>query len=206
MLRRLVGAALAALALSATASAAKADISFRVRGPVLYLSSHRLQPGDGMEFAAFLDQPRRVPIRIVYMNSNGGNTQVAIRIGQMIRERGLDTGFHVGHGRCVSACTTMFVGGVHRYYIGGRAVADGVATRRGLGFHPSGAPQAEERINDYYQRMGVPGAANLRYRIYSPDEAMGGIEGPRRLFFAGGNSAVRSGVATSTLPPRSLRD
>lgn len=203
MRRVLIKAALV-LATVTAASAAYADVEMSERGSVAYLSSERLQPGDAETFAAFLDQPRAQPVRIVYLNSRGGNTRVAVEIGRMIRERGLDTGFHVGRGRCVSACTTIFLGGVHRYYIGSNGVADGAATRLGLGFHPSsGGDGAEDMIGQYYQEMGVPGALSLRYRL-TPR----GGDGPRTLFFAGGRSALQAGVATSTSePPESaLRD
>ena len=201
-------AALVIAALAAAASTARADVEMSERGSVAYLSSNRLQPGDAETFAAFLDQPRSQPLRIVYLNSRGGNTRVAVDIGRTIREHGLDTGFHVGRGRCVSACTTMFLGGVHRYYIGSNRVADGPATHRGLGFHPSnGGEDAEAMINQYYEEMGVPGAAALRYRLH-PRESAGGEMGPRTMFFAGGHSAVRTGVATSTSEPQdsALRD
>jgi hypothetical protein len=207
-MKRFLRDATLALAMVAATSAAKADLRISQKGPVAYLSSTRLEPGDAESFAAFLDTPRAQGLRIVYLNSRGGNTRVAVEIGRMIRERGLDTGFHVGRGKCVSACTTMFLGGVHRYYIGSSRVADGPATRVGLGFHPSnGGPEAEGLINQYYQEMGVPGATALRYRLY-PRESVGEGMGPRTLFFAGGRSAVESGVATSTSEPRdaALRD
>lgn len=205
MSRFLVKAALTGVAVVA-ATAAQADIQIRVRGNVAYLSSHRLMRGDAMEFAAFLQQPEASRVRVVYLNSKGGNTQVAMRIGQMIRERGLDTGFDARRARCVSACTTMFVGGVNRYYVGGNGVRDGIGTRHGLGFHPSNGGQMNEgRVNEYYERMGVPGASALRYRVYSRDSVERGM-GPRRMYFAGGNSALRAGVATSTYAPRGLRD
>lgn len=204
---------LAALAISGLAlcSGARADVQLTERGPVAFLTSSRLQPGDEQTLSEFLARPRPEPIRIIYLDSPGGNTQTAIAIGRLIRSQGIDTAFHVGRGRCASACTTMFLGGVHRYYIDGAGVPDGVATRLGLGFHPStGGRRAEGMINEYYQEMGVPGAAGLRYHVYSR-ESVGdpsGEGGPRRLFFAGGNSALHAGVATSIDEPRdsALRD
>ena len=209
----LKAAAFVAIGVLTAASAAKADVEFQERGAVAYLNSHRLQPGDEETVQEFLDSPRAQSLRIIYMNSLGGNQRVGIAIGQMIRERGLDTGFHPGHGRCVSSCTIMFLGGVHRYYLDGGRVRDGVETRVGLGFHPPRitTPGEEDMMNQYYREMGAPGATSLRYRA-SPrdtlDQPFQGV-GPRDrrpLYFAGSRTAIRAGVATSSSVPPGLRD
>lgn len=191
-------------------SAAKADVQFEERGSVGYLISRHLRPGDEEAFREFLDRPRAQPLRIIYLDSRGGNPQVGVEIGRMIRERGLDTGFHYGHGRCVSACTSIFLGGVHRYYVGGERVRDGAGTRQGLGFHPPRNPRPgnEEMINGYYQEMGAPGTARLRYKIYPRESLDEGFEGPgkRTLYFTGSHTAVRAGVATGTYAPPGERD
>jgi len=208
-------------------SVAMADLQTTERGPVVFLESNHLDRGDEEIFARFLASPSGAAARIVYLDSRGGNTEAAIAIGRMIRQHGLDTAYHVGHGRCVSACTTIFLGGVHRYYVGGNRVADGVATHVGLGFHPSanGSQEGEGRIAAYYSDMGVPGAAQLRYRLYSRDSVGGGggwTDGPGgpggpdgpggsqkfRLFFVSGGLALKAGVATSVGEPAdsALRD
>lgn len=205
----LKAAALAAIGVLAVSSA-RADVQLDERGPVGYLTSFHLRPGDEEAVQDFLDRPRAQPLRIIYLDSRGGNPQVGVAIGRMIRERGLDTGFHAGRGRCVSACTSIFLGGVHRYYLGGEGIADGAGTRLGLGFHPPRNPQPgnEEMVNGYYQEMGVPGASGLRYRLYPRESLDEGFDGPgkRTLFFAGSRTAVRAGVATGTSVPPGLRD
>ncbi len=188
-----------------------ADVELEARGAVAFLHSERLLPGDEATFEQFLAEPRPEPIRIVYLDSRGGNTRTAIEIGRSIRAHRIATAFHVGHGRCVSACTTVFLGGVQRFYIGSDGVQDGVATHLGLGFHPSqGGEQAEDLISDYYRDMGVEGANSLRYRLYPRESMMQATEGrnTNRLFFAGGRSAIAAGVATSTAEPEEpqLRD
>ncbi len=188
-----------------------ADVELEARGAVAFLHSERLLPGDEQTFEQFLAEPRPEPIRIVYLDSRGGNTRTAIEIGRSIRAHRIATAFHVGHGRCVSACTTMFLGGMQRYYIDSDGVQDGVATHLGLGFHPSqGGERAEDLIADYYRDMGVEGANSLRYHLYSRGSVMEATEGrnTNRLFFAGGRSAISTGVATSTAEPAEpqLRD
>ncbi len=188
-----------------------ADVELEARGPVAFLHSDRLLPGDEQTFEQFLDEPRPDPIRIVYLDSRGGNTRTAIEIGRSIRAHQIATAFHVGHARCVSACTTIFLGGVQRYYIDSDGVQDGVATHLGLGFHPSqGGERAEDLVSDYYREMGVEGANTLRYHLYPRDSVMDPTEGrnDHRLYFAGGRSALATGVATSTAEPAEpqLRD
>ena len=209
--RHMVPAILAALGAMMASSAVRAEVRLSERGPVAFLSSERLMPGDEEVVAEFLDRPRPQPLRIIYLDSRGGSTQTAMAIGSMIRERHIDTAFHVGHGRCVSACTTMFIAGVHRYYIDSQSVPDGVATHWGLGFHPSNAGEyAENRVLSYYDAMGVPGAAEFRYKVYNRAAVSDPVQGPNvhRQFFAGGRSALRAGIATSLQEPEdmSLRD
>jgi hypothetical protein len=199
-----------------SSTAARADLKMTARGSVAFLESSHLDRGDEDTFAQFLASPEASAVKIVYLDSRGGNTGAAIAIGKMIREHGLDTGFHVDHGRCVSACTTIFRGGVQRYYVGGDHVADGVATHIGLGFHPSNGNQDnEERIAAYYSEMGVPGASQVRYKIYSRsivgkggEKAESGAPQKYKIFFISGNLALKTGVATSISEPGepALRD
>ena len=195
-------------------SSARADVEFEQRGSVAYLHSHRIRPGDEEQVRAYLESPQAQGVRIIYMDSRGGNPEAAMAIGQMIRERGLDTGFHPrGDNRCVSACTTMFLGGVHRYYVGGERIRDAANSRVGLGFHPGRDMngEREEAINGYYRSMGAEGASALRYHLYprqSLDQPYGG-EGPngmRTMYFTGSRTAVRAGVATGTSAPAGERD
>lgn len=190
-------------------TAAFAEMQVTPMGATAYLVSEHLDRGDDAAFAQFLESPAAAQVRIIYLDSIGGNTAAAIAIGRMIREHHLATAYHVGYGRCVSACTTMFLGGVERYYIGGDGVANGVATHLGLGFHPSnGGAANEDRIGAYYSEMGVPGAAEVRYKIYGrsvADQAetrdASGEPVRRKLFFVGGALAVKTGVATSLSEP-----
>ena len=148
------------------------------------------------------------------MDSRGGNQRVAMAIGQAIRARGLDTGFNPrGGSRCVSACTAMFLGGVRRYYVGGEHIRDAANTRYGLGFHPSKhpTPELEDSVNNYFETMGGPRAAALRYKIYPRDQLDQPFEGVGRrggrvMYFTGSRTAVRTGVATGTMAPRGERD
>jgi hypothetical protein len=158
-----------------------------------------------MTLQEFLNRPRAEPLRIIYLDSRGGKTIVALRMAKMIHEQGLDTAFHVGRAHCASECTTLFTGGIHRYYIGGAHVRDGIGTRYGLGFHPSsGGQPLEDRVNEFYEQVGVPGTAQLRYRLYRR-ETVNPMLGRREMFFASGRAAMDAGVATSLSEPQDPR-
>jgi hypothetical protein len=212
MLRTSLFGALAAAACVVAISPASADVEFEQRGTVGYLHSQHLRPGDEEQVRAYLDGAQG--LRIIYFDSRGGNPQAAMAIGQMIRERGLDTGFDPRSGsRCVSACTAMFMGGVRRYYVGGEHIRDAANSRRGLGFHMPRhpTPEGEDAMNGYYAAMGAPGATNLRYHIYprdSLDQPFEGVgpRGTRMMYFTGSRTAVRAGVATGTVAPPDERD
>ena len=200
MIRYACAAAVALLG-SSLATAANADVQLTERGPVAFLKSHVIRPGDAIALGEFLNRPRREPLRIIYLDSRGGRTVVALRMAKMIHEQGLDTAFHVGRAHCASECTTLFVGGIHRYYIGGAHVRDGIDTRYGLGFHPSsGGPPDEDPVNAFFEQAGVPGAAQLRYRLYPRETVYQGM-GRREMFFASGRVATETGVATSLSEP-----
>jgi hypothetical protein len=192
------------------AGSARADVEMTIRGSVAFLHSNRLVPGDEDTFLQFLHSPDAERVKIIYLDSFGGNPPAAMAIGRLIRARGLDTAYHVGHGHCVSACTNVFLGGVHRYYIGGENVADGIATHIGLGFHPShGGEAMEDRVMAYLSEMGAPRAADLRYKVYPRDFVLTDTGGTNergdptqyKLFFVSGEHALRAGVATSLREP-----
>src|SRR5450432_3404888 len=125
MMRRLHTAAIVFLAL-AIAPAARADVQLTERGPVAFLKSNTIHPGDAEVLQEFLDRPRAQPLRIIYLDSRGGRTTEALQMAQMIHQRGLDTAFDVARAHCASECTTLFVSGIHRYYIGGADVQEGI--------------------------------------------------------------------------------
>ena len=178
-------------------SSARADVEFERRGQVAYLHSHRIRPGDEEQVRAFLDGPEGQGVRIIYFDSRGGNPPAAMAIGQLIRERGLDTGFHPRNG----------------YYVGGERVRDAANTRVGLGFHMPNNPtqEGEDTMNEYYRSMGAAGATSLRYHIYpreTLDQPYQGV-GPRNarvMYFTGSRTAVRTGVATGVSAPTGERD
>jgi hypothetical protein len=192
------------------AGSARADVEITIRGSAAFLHSSRLVEGDEDTFLQFLHSSDAGRVKIIYLDSLGGRPPVAMAIGRLIRARGLDTAYHVGHGHCVSACTNVFLGGVHRYYIGGESVADGIATHVGLGFHPShGGEAIEGRITAYFSEMGVPRAADLRYKVYPRDFVLTDTTGTNqygdpkqyKLFFVSGEYALKVGVATSLAEP-----
>lgn len=87
-------------------------------------------------------------VRVLQLESPGGQVQAALQVASMAQERGLNT--YVGH-VCASACTIAFLGG-HQRWLG----PDGR-----LGFHlgrgPGVAPQlVAEYMRQAYEKYAVP--------------------------------------------------
>jgi hypothetical protein len=102
---KLVAFAFCALALSAQA------MELRVAGKELHLRGKV----EGYELALFKDALAEHPAidTVVFRDSPGGDAWTAYRVGERIRDLGLRT---VVAGRCISACTIMFLGGTSRHF------------------------------------------------------------------------------------------
>jgi hypothetical protein len=66
--------------------------------------------GSTAELRKFLDAAPTV--RVIHLNSSGGRIGEAIKMRNLISDRGLST---ITTTRCLSACTIVFLGGVERY-------------------------------------------------------------------------------------------
>ncbi|MDQ0392799.1 hypothetical protein [Labrys monachus] len=131
-----------------------------------------IEAGDDRQLRLFLSRPGASQIKLVYLNSPGGMVYEAYKISEMIRAAGLSTVVDAGRASCASACTTVFVGGVRRYYLNAQSVVDGDTRNHGLGFHQAsnwGGRQGEQQYSyegssvmvATFNEMGVPGAAKL---------------------------------------------
>lgn len=95
----------------------------------------------------------------VWLESRGGDSDEALRIGQLLRGSGIATRIPAG-AVCAGACAEAFLGGTARFVDeGGRLGFSGVPfARRGPGpagtREQAGARWAEQRA-DYYIRAGV---------------------------------------------------
>lgn len=174
------------------------DIS--AHGSVLSLSGP-IKPQDGPNFRAVFE-PIKGAIRVVDLNSSGGNIAAAVEIGRLIRANHLTTEIDASRSICASACTVLFASGVDRRYVNGEGIREGVGSfgGRGLGYHEgnnklspgsdhfSGQASAD-MINAFYE-FGVGSAADLITK-----------SGPKSLYYISSQTALRMGVATSTAKP-----
>lgn len=132
MIRNSIISALVALAVLPAHQAAAKDMTFEI----VYMNHLNTIVADGditgetpEAFQAFLDTEPFDGFRFVMaLNSDGGSLVGGLRLGQMIREAGLDTkverhppepgtgkpGFETAPGSCFSACAIAFLGGVRR--------------------------------------------------------------------------------------------
>lgn len=146
-----------------------------------------IEPGDEIIFATFLAQARAQPIRILYLDSFGGGVEAGIKIGLMVRKAQLTTAVDAIANRCVSACTLIFAAGVKRHNVHGEMVEEGYNSASGLGYHTAyfkgdlvhfavRSDKGANLMNEFYARMGSPGAAGLAAKgkgssIYRPSGA-----------------------------------
>ncbi len=104
-------------------------------------------PALAPDFETVIAQER--DLRVVRLESPGGNVGAAVRVAAAIRKRGLAT--YVGN-RCASACTLAFLGGRQRW----------VAPDARVGFHQAhsekgGASEPGNRaLRQAYESVGMP--------------------------------------------------
>ena len=85
-------------------------MTLEVQGNTVYASG----AVEGNEWNKFRDVLGSAPIeRVVFVNSPGGDLWTGMRVGRLFAERNLQT---VVAGRCVSACSIMFMGGSDRRF------------------------------------------------------------------------------------------
>ena len=128
------------------------------------------------------DSPR---VRVVRLESPGGQLAPAIEIAAIIQERNLDT--YVGR-LCASACTVAFLGGHHRWLGSGAR----------LGFHQAHGPgipadQANALLSKAYQDYAVP-ALFIAHVLRIP---------PADIWYPAQDELLASRLTTG-IPPASL--
>jgi hypothetical protein len=171
---RFFGLVAASVVLASIAASPAVGLSFSDRGSEAFVTG-RFDFGDEARFEEFLARPRPAPLRVVYLNSHGGNLQAGIEIGRLIRRARLATAVLATRHVCDSACTLAFAGGVRRHNVGGESVYEGMSSMLGLGFHPAHrrgnyvtpsmkTEDGTARIRAFYAEMGLPRAAELMDR------------------------------------------
>jgi len=175
----------------------------------IYFSEHEgvarlrgtIEVGDDAVFKAFLEQPRAVPLRLLYLNSEGGQIREGVAIARMIRKAKLDTVVEARSSICESACTMLFAAGIRRYNIGGDTIFEGTSSLSGLGYHPAWqrgdrvrwsalSSKGLDQMKALYREMGQPGAADLC------DKAS-----INTLWHPSGATTLQLGIATSLKAP-----
>lgn len=142
-------------------------------GRVMLLSGS-IEHGDAARFERALDESPAPPA-IIALHSPGGRPTEAMRIGQIVRERDLDTLMAPG-AACVSACPLILFGGVERV----------ISRKAWVGLHQTyyddgvfiPMPRAVSDIQSlqaetlrYTQSMGVDPAVHVHALETPPDDA-----------------------------------
>lgn len=110
---------------------------------------------------------------IVVLNSPGGNPIEAIKMGRMIRARGLETMVVEGD-MCASACSFVFMGGIERFADPRTVGVHRMSLPDGFGTAKEGMQLTQEvlgQILDYLHEMGVD-AELVRLMMNTPGSEM----------------------------------
>lgn len=166
---------LAAAVLAAPVSAAPAHAVYLSEDGAAAFLRGRIDKGDGEVFKTFVERPRAAPLKVIYLDSYGGDLAAGISIGTQLRKARMDTAVKAESANCASACTLIFAGGIRRFNIGGDKITPGLQGFTGLGYHP--ANQLDDRkffalksqigtdiMARFYALMGQPGAASFLSR------------------------------------------
>lgn len=127
-----------ALALLAAHTAPAAD--FKLDGETLMIDGD-IKQGDAVLFQAMLDN--NAGVKRVSINSPGGDLATGIKMGELLRRRGLNTYAEQGVREAASAAAYLFMAGTERVIKG----------ERGVGVHAFYTPQRDLR-NMIKQRSG----------------------------------------------------
>ncbi|QKN14308.1 hypothetical protein HR059_07455 [Sinorhizobium meliloti WSM1022] len=155
-----------ALLLSSRAEAAEVFANFGPGGSCAVTFYGEIKPGDESIFDALTPDCRGGG---VLLKSDGGSLVAGLRIGELIREKGLETAVAFD-ARCASACALAWLGGTKRYmstssWIGFHAaytVDDlGTANESGIGNALVGA---------YMTTLGLPKSAVIFAASARPNE------------------------------------
>lgn len=147
-----------------TANAAKVSSS----GDAIVLFGE-INSGDAAQFAQILLQSADTSHPVLFLNSPGGKVTEAIRIGEMIRQRGIYTAA-VGGSVCASACSLIWMAGQARFIdhasrVGFHAAYTGEAADN----HMDGAGNA--LIGSYLTRLGLSDRA-IYFATSAPPDAI----------------------------------
>jgi hypothetical protein len=159
---------IATLVVVALANAASAEAQrFSKVGDRLYFDSNVAFPNDTSQSIGAADEDALLrylnedpAIRTIVLNSTGGSTETGRSMAHIIAKLGLDTEVV---GRCLSACTLIFMGGKHRTLPKGSV----------LGFHRSyvevinlgDSKKSKSLVADEYDRGVDETLANVTFMI-----------------------------------------
>ncbi|MGL4495911.1 MAG: hypothetical protein ACRCXM_15620 [Beijerinckiaceae bacterium] len=159
--------------------------------------------GDAERLQAALRGTDSRRMRILRLESGGGEVTASVKLAATIRKEKLVTMVDAARSYCDSGCTLAFVAGVRRHYVGGDQIHEGLSSAYyGLGFHPAHSrfasgrlpgqmnPGASRALEKVYREMGTPKAIDLMHRAAF-----------NTYFRPNGRTAMAMGIATSLAAP-----
>lgn len=178
-------------------------ITLTQKGDAVHLKGI-IKPGAFVVLREFLARPEAKNLRIIYLDSGGGNLEDATQMARYIRKAGLVTAFD-GTRKCMSACTLLFAAGKQCHYFNHAKVRDELLDdykgRAGLGYHQAHNKGISGKERNYSGR-GSQLATNVYYEHGSAKAADFMTKaGHNQMYLVSGPTALANGLATSLSPP-----
>jgi ATP-dependent protease ClpP protease subunit len=153
-----------------------------VRGPKGEASAvGRIEPGTADELAQFLEQ-QGGEIKTLYLHSPGGFVGDALKMSQLLRDKGIDTTVP-NDAYCASSCPIVFAGGKQRSagsraWIGVHQIFAGADADGDINDGMANAQAISAQVQDHLVAMGVDPSAWIaamktpsdQIYIYTPEE------------------------------------
>ena len=191
----------AALLAALTAAAPARAIYLSEDGGTAFLRGP-IDKGDGDVFKEFLERKRAAPLKVIYLDSYGGEIFAGMYIGVQVRRAKLDTAVKAESANCASSCTLIFSAGVRRFNIGGDKITAGLSGFTGLGYHPANTPGDRARFTIKSQ-VGTDAMAKFYALMGQPAAAAVLSKGAQinTLYRPSGKETLDLRIATSLAPP-----
>ena len=173
------------------------------KGEVVLLTGH-INNGDDVEFKNLINNPANAQIKIIQLQSGGGNINAAKLIARLIRDKKLTTLVNAKTDNCASACTLLFSSGIKRHYVNAQDIEDGLyglkQNTNGLGYHQGSNRNSNE--HDHYSENATKSMiAAFNEMGTHKDKDLMSLASPLWLYRISSHTALKYGIATSLSMP-----
>ena len=173
------------------------------KGEIVLLAGH-INNGDDVEFKNFINSPANAQIKIIQLQSGGGNINAAKLIARLIRDKKLTTLVNAKTDNCASACTLLFSAGIKRHYVNAQDIEDGLyglkQNTNGLGYH-QGSNRNSNELGHYSENATKSMIAAFNEMGTHKGKDLMAFASPLWLYRISSHTALKFGIATSLSMP-----